>query len=149
MTVTERDAELTAKHDEIWDLMNLSRPVKDELNAVVLTINRQMARNRDRNPEEYDRVFKDSKRAERIDHATYIADHQTRWALLGLSAAAQAELLAAAEFCWTALHDPSAALTPEEGRKAEVIRSMMKALGGPPPCCDANIFAKAQATVQQ
>jgi hypothetical protein len=143
--LAERNAELTVKHDEIWDLMGLSRPVKDELNAVVLTVNTQMAENRSRNPEVYDKVFKQSKRKETISRAEYISDHKKRWQMLGLSVAAQEELLSAAEFCWTALHDPSAKLTAEELGKAEIIRTMMKELGGPPPCCDENIFEKAKA----
>jgi hypothetical protein len=141
----DRNEELTATHNQIWDLMGLSRPVRHELNAVVLRINTQMSRNRSRMPEEYDRVFKDSKRKEVITHETYVADHLKRWQMLQLSGAAQKELLAAAEFCWTALHDPAASLTAEERQKAEIIRTMMKELGGPPPCCDENIFEKAQA----
>lgn len=145
----DRNAELVTKHDEIWDLMGLSRPIKDELNAVVLRINTQMARNRDRNPEVYDRVFKESKRQQDVTHEEYVLDHLKRWQTLGLTAAAQKELLAAAEFCWTALHDPGARLTAGDLRKAEIIRTMMKALGGPPPCCDERIFEKAQAAEQQ
>jgi hypothetical protein len=140
------DAELTAKHNEIWDLMGLSHPVRDELNAVVLRVNRQMAANRSVRPEEYDRVFRESKRKENIDHDEYVADHLKRWDLLQLSAPAQQELLGAAEFCWTALHDPDAPLTADERQKAEIIRTMMKELGGPPPCCDENIFEKAKAS---
>ena len=88
-------------------------------------------------------MFRESKRQESITREVYVADHLRRWELLGLSAAAQKELLAAAEFCWTALHDPGAALTGAERETAEIIRRMMKELGGPPPCCDDNIFAKA------
>jgi hypothetical protein len=143
-TLTSREAELTAKHNEIWDLMSLSLPVRDELNAVVLRINARMTENRARNPEEYDAVFKESKRQENIDHATYVADHLKRWQTLGLSETTRTELLAAAEFCWTALHDPSARLSAAELQKAEIIRTMMKDLGGPPPCCDENIFEKAK-----
>jgi hypothetical protein len=144
LTVAERNAELTVKHDEIWDLMGLSRGVKDELNAVVLRVNTRMAENRGRNPEEYDKVFKESKRKETISHDEYVEDHLKRWQTLQLSAAAQKELLAAAEFCWTALHDPNAKLTAQQLEKAEIIRRMMKDLGGPPPCCDENIFDKAK-----
>lgn len=141
----ERNAELTGKHNDIWALMGLSSAVKDELNAVVLRINRLMTENRAKMPEEYDQVFRDSKRKENISHEEYIADHKKRWAALALSAQAQAELLAAAEFCWTALHDPDATLSDEQRKTAEIIRTMMKELGGPPPCCDENIFAKAGA----
>ena len=143
-TLVQRNAELTIKHDEIWDLMGLSGPVKDELNAVVLRINGQMWANRSRNPEEYDKVFKESKRKEIVNREQFVADHLARWHILQLSGAAQRELLAAAEFCWTALHDPAAALTAEERAKAETIQKMMKELGGAPPCCDENIFEKAR-----
>ena len=144
-TLAARNAELVVRHNEIWDLMGLSVTVRDELNAVVLRINAQMTLNRSRNPEEYDRVFKESKRAQAVTHEEYVADHRSRWQALGLSQLAQIELLAAAEFCWTALHDPTAALTQVEREKAEIIRTMMKALGGPPPCCDENVFEKAKA----
>lgn len=140
-----RDAELTGKHNDIWGLMGLSQPVRDELNAVVLQVNTLMTANRNRRPEEYDEVFKNSKRKENITHEEYIADHQKRWKTLGLSGTAQGELLAAAEFCWTALHDPDATLTDEQRKTADIIRTMMKELGGPPPCCDENIFEKARA----
>jgi hypothetical protein len=143
-TLEARNAELTVKHNEIWDLMGLSWPVKDELNAVVLRVNANMWENRSRNPEEYDKVFKESKRKEAITHDEYVADHLKRWQTLQLSERAQRELLAAAEFCWTALHDPSAPKSAEERGKAEIIRAMMKELGGPPPCCDENIFEKAR-----
>jgi hypothetical protein len=145
LTVTERNAELTAKHNEIWDLMSLTAAARNELNAVVLRVNAQMAVNRARNPEVYDKVFKESKRKADPTHDEYVQDHLNRWQLLGLSAGTQQELLQAAEFCWTALHDPTATLTAEELRKAEIIRKMMKDLGGPPPCCDENIFEKAKA----
>lgn len=143
-TLTERNAELTAKHNEIWDLMSLTAPARNELNAVVLAVNAQMAANRARNPEVYDKVFKESKRKSDPTHDEYVKDHLNRWQLLGLSGGTQHELLQAAEFCWTALHDPTAPLTAEELAKAEIIRKMMKDLGGPPPCCDENIFEKAK-----
>lgn len=143
-TGAKRNEELIATHDDIWVLMELTPSVCRELNGVVLRVNAQMSANRDRNPELYDRVFKESKRAESVGHDEYVDDHVKRWTLLGLSDAAQRELLRAAEFCWTALHDPEAALTPADREKAEVIRRMMKELGGPPPCCDANIFEKAK-----
>jgi ElaB/YqjD/DUF883 family membrane-anchored ribosome-binding protein len=109
----KRNAELAVKHDEIWNLMGLSKAAKDELNAVVARINTQMTENRARKPEEYDKVFKESKRKENITHETYVADHVKRWQTLKLSDGTQKELLAAAEFCWTALHDPNAKLTRE------------------------------------
>jgi hypothetical protein len=145
LLVARRNAELTTKHNEIWDLMGLSAAARDELNAIVLRVNAGMMANRSRNPEEYDKVFKDSKRKESITHEQYVADHLQRWQLLGIGDSTQRELLAAAEFCWTALHDPDATLTPKEAENAEIIRTMMKELGGPPPCCDENIFAKATA----
>jgi hypothetical protein len=145
LTLTGRNSELTAKHNEIWDLMSLSAAARDELNAVVLRVNAQMAANRARNPEVYDKVFKESKRRLDPTHDEYVTDHLTRWQLLGLTAGTQRELLQAAEFCWTALHDPAATLTAEEVATAEIIRRMMKDLGGPPPCCDENIFEKAKA----
>ena len=52
-TLAERDAELTAKHNEIWSLMGLSADVGAELNAVVHRVHEQMVANRDRAPEEY------------------------------------------------------------------------------------------------
>lgn len=143
--LARRNAELTVTHNGIWDLMGLSVPARHELNAVVLQVNSQMASNRARNPEVYDKVFKETKRNEAVSHEEYVADHLKRWQLLGLSAGTQKELLGAAEFCWTALHDPAATLTEDERGKAEVIRKMMKDLGGPPPCCDENIFEKALA----
>ncbi len=81
----KRNAELATKHNDIWDLMGLSKAAKDELNGVVARINTQMTENRARKPEEYDKVFKESKRKENITHETYVADHVKRWQTLKLS----------------------------------------------------------------
>ena len=145
MTLAERNEELIAKHDEIWTLMGLSARVGHELNAVVLCVNAQMSANRDRNPEVYDRVFKDSKRTASVSREEYLSDHLRRWTLLRLSDEAQFELRQAAEFCWTALHDADLALSAPDREKAQMIRRLMKELGGPPPCCDDQIFEKAKA----
>lgn len=85
LTLTGRNAELTTKHNEIWDLMSLTAAARTELKAVVLRVNAQMAANRARNPEVYDQVFKESKRKVDPTHDEYVQDHLNRWQLLGLS----------------------------------------------------------------
>ena len=42
---------------------------------------------------------------------------------------------------WNALHDPT--VPADKQQTAETIQAMMRALNGPPPCCDDNLFRRA------
>lgn len=139
---SERSAALVQQHDEIWNLMGLSKPARDELDKIVLSVNGQIEHNKAAHPEAI-AAAKDVVRAQgEMTHETYVASHKQRFDRLGISAPTQTELLGAADFVWSALHDPS---VPAEKRQvAEKIQAMMmKALNGPPPCCDDNIFLRA------
>lgn len=139
--VDQRNAALVRQHTEIWNLMELSPAAIEELNGIVVAVNSQMAKNREEMPAAFAEATAVKRAAQPLTHADYIANHQRRFDALGISASTRAELLASAEFVWKALHDPS--VPAEKRRTAETIQTMMKSLGGPPPCCDDNIFARA------
>lgn len=120
--IEARNAELTARHDEIWTLMGLSPAAREEFNR------------------------KEVKRARAITPDEYVAAHKRRFDAMRISPPTQKELLAAAEFAWTALHDPEADLSPEQRKTARTIQDMMKQLGGPPPGCDENLLQRAKPT---
>lgn len=134
----EQTKKLVEMHTGIWDLMKLSEAAKKELNGIVVAAKTQMEKNKAAHPE----MFKEPpKRQAKPTHEEYTAAHKKRFDMLKISAPTQKELLDAAEFCWKALHDPS---VPEADRAvAKKIQDMMSKLGGPPPCCDDNIFKKA------
>jgi len=134
----ESTKKLVDMHTEIWNLMKLSPAAQKELNGIVVGAKTQMEKNRASHPE----MFKAApKRQPKPTHDEYVAAHKRRFDALKISAPTQTELLDAAEFCWKALHDPS---VPEADRAtAKKIQDMMTKLGGPPPCCDDNIFKKA------
>jgi len=137
----DRNAELLRKHTEIWNLMGLSISAADELNGIVVAVNARMEENRREKPHAFAQAMEVKRARGEMAHADYIANHERRFELLRISPPTQKELLAAADFTWKALHDPD--LPPEKMRTAQTIQAMMKAMGGPPPCCDDNLFVRA------
>jgi hypothetical protein len=141
LTADERNQELLRIHSGIWSLMGLSPEATDELNSLVVSINTRVHENRDRYPEEFAKARIVKRSETPPTHEEYVASHKRRFELLGISKPTQEELFGALEFVWNALHDPD---VPEEKREAALaIREMMKSMGGPPPCCDENIFVRA------
>jgi hypothetical protein len=137
----QRNAALVRQHTEIWQLMELSPAATSELNGIVVAVHTQMDKNRHDKPEAFAKAASVQRAPGALTHDEYVANHKKRFDFLGISAPTQAELMGAANFVWAALHDPN--VPPEKKKTAETIQSMMKALGGPPPCCDDNIFARA------
>ena len=137
----ERNAELLTTHAEIWELMGLSESAREELDDTVVSINAAIDEN-ENDPTELLKQAKVPRRSDRpLTYDAFVSSHKRRFALLKLSESTRAELLAALDFTWKALHDPN---TPEETRQAaEKIRNLMKSMGGPPPCCDDNMFERA------
>ena len=133
---------LVKKHNEIWDLMGLSRSARDELNGIVIAVNTQIMKNKAERPEMM-KELSDVKRAEKLTHEQYIAKHKKRFDGLKISEPTQKELFAAAEFVWKALHSTGEDFTDEQRKTAQTIQNMMRELNGPPPCCDDNIFKRA------
>jgi hypothetical protein len=140
-TLDERNQELLGTHSRIWNLMGLSPAATDELNGIVVSINTKVHENEEKYPEEFAKA-REVKRSEMpLTHEEYVAGHKRRFALLGISEPTREELFGALELAWKALHDPD---VPEEQRQAALeIREMMRSMGGPPPCCDDNIFTRA------
>lgn len=136
-----RAAALVQQHTEIWNLMGLSPAAIEELNGIVIALNAQMARHRDEEPAAYAELSAVQRAPGQLTHEDYIANHERRFDALRISPPTRAELLASAEFVWIALHDPD--VPQEKRRTAEVIQGLMKSLGGPPPCCDDNLFLRA------
>ncbi len=136
-----RNDELVRKHGEIWKLMGLSPEATTELNGVVVALNARMAKNKAEHPEAFAAASDVSRAHGEMTHDAYIANHKKRFDALGISALTQAELIGAAEFVWTALHDPN--VPAEKKKTAETIRDMMKVMSGPPPCCDDNLIRRA------
>jgi hypothetical protein len=137
----ERNAELLGKHTEVWDLMGLSPKAKAELNRLVVSINTGIHKNRNEQPEALEKAIAIGRSDNPLSYEGFVSGHKRRFDLLKISGPTQAELLAALDFTWKALHDPE---IPEQKREvAEKIRDMMKSMGGPPPCCDDRIFNRA------
>jgi hypothetical protein len=133
------NAELVAKHSEIWALMGLSSRAMEELDRIVIDLSNRLDRARRECAEA------SAPEAKRVDHqltrGEYLERHGKRFDALGISPSTQAELLDAAGFTWSAMHDAS---VPQEQREAaETIRTMMLAMGGPPPCCDDLVLQMA------
>lgn len=145
-SVDRRNKDLLKQHTEIWGLMGLSKKAQDELNGIVVSVNKQIAKNKAEHPDECARVA-DVKRADHpLNHEEYVANHKKRFDFLKISEPTQKELFGAAEFVWGALHAPDASkkYTAEQKKTAGILRDMMKKMNGPPPCCDDNIFARAK-----
>jgi hypothetical protein len=139
--LAERNAALLKQHTEIWDLMGLSPGAKQELNGLVLSINRGIYKNKTERPEAFEKALKPRRSDEPLTYARFVDGHKRRFSLLKISEPTQTELLAALDLTWRALHNPQ---VPEEQREvAETIRDLMKSMGGPPPCCDDSIFEQA------
>jgi hypothetical protein len=137
----ERNGELLRRHAEIWGLMGLSAKVQEELNGIVVSINTAIHENEARGTELLKQVVVPRRSDQPRTYESFVSSHKRRFGLLRISGPAQAELLAALDFTWKALHDPD---VPEERREvAEKIRDLMKSMGGPPPCCDDGIFERA------
>jgi hypothetical protein len=137
----ERNAELLERHAEIWGLMGLSARAQEELNETVVSINTGIHANENQRPESFKQATKPRRSDRPLTYENFVSSHKRRFALLKISGATQAELLAALDFTWKALHDPD---VPEEKREvAEKIRDLMNSMGGPPPCCDDSIFERA------
>lgn len=143
----ERNAELLRRHTEIWGLMGLSAGVQEELNGIVLSISTAIHRKETRGTQLLKQVVVPRRSDQPRTYESFVASHKRRFGLLRISGPAQAELLAALDFTWKALHDPD---VPEERREAaEEIRDLMKSMGGPPPCCDDGIFERAGMEVRE
>ena len=137
----ESNTELLKKHAEIWDLMGLSAGAKEELNETVVSINTGIHENRNKATEAFKQATVGRRSDRPLTYDGFVSRHKRRFALLKISGSTQAELLAALDFTWKALHDPE---VPEEKREvAEKIRDLMISMGGPPPCCDDSIFERA------
>jgi hypothetical protein len=137
----ERNVEILTRHAEIWGVMGLSAGVQEELNDTVVSINTGIHENQNEKSEAFKQAMLPRRSDRPLTYHRFVSSHKRRFALLKISGAAQAELLAALDFTWKALHDPK---VPEEEREvAEKIRGLMKSLGGPPPCCDDSIFERA------
>jgi hypothetical protein len=137
----ESNAELLKRHAEIWDLMGLSTAAKAELNEAVVSVNTGIHKNRSERPEAFEQATTRRRSDEPLTYQDFVSSHKRRFALLKISGPTQAELLAALDFTWKALHDPE---VPSEKREAaEKIRDLMISMGGPPPCCDDSIFERA------
>ncbi len=134
----DASAALVDRHSEIWQLMGLSREAVAELNRIVVDLSGQLTRDR-ANRAASSTPLPEAKRADyELTRAEFIDGHRRRFVALGIGRSTQAELLDAAAFVWRALHDAS---VPKEQREAaDTIRAMMQAMGGPPPCCDDNVF---------
>ena len=132
------NAELVDKHSEIWALMGLSSGATQELNQIVINLSNRLARAR-RDRTETSAPEPEVKRANHpLTREEYLERHRQRFDSLGISQSTQVELLAAVGFTWGAVHDAS---VPREQRAAaETIRTMMLAMGGPPPCCDDSVL---------
>jgi hypothetical protein len=144
--VEQRNKDLLKQHTEIWGLMGLSKKAQDELNGIVVSVNKQIAKNKAEHPGECAKVA-DVKRADHpLNREEYVANHKKRFDFLKISEPTQKELFGAADFVWGALHAPDASkkYTAEQQKTAGIIRDMMKKMNGPPPCCDDNIFARAK-----
>jgi hypothetical protein len=137
--LAERNAELLKKHSEIWELMGLSPRAQQELNDTVVSINTGIYENQ--RPDAFEQATAKRNTESPLTYESYLAGHERRFALLGISEPTQAELLAALTFTWKVLHDPK--IPAEQREVAEKIRDLMKSMGGPPPCCDDSIFERA------
>ncbi len=144
--VEKKNKELVDQHNQIWALMGLSQKAKDELNGIVVAVNNQLAKNKKEHPEMMAANPTLRVPHEKMTHEKYIEAHLGRFKKLGISADTQKELLAGAEFCWSALYDKDAAskFNDEQRKVAATIGNMMKQLNGPPPCCDDSIFNRAK-----
>jgi hypothetical protein len=137
----ERNAELLKRHAEIWELMGLSAAAREELNHTVVAINTGIHENRNERPAAFKQATLPSRSDRPLTYERFVSSHKRRFALLKISEPTQAELLAALNFTWKALHDPE---VPAEKREvAEEIRKLMVSMGGAPPCCDDGIFERA------
>ena len=139
-TVHARNSELVEQHTKIWKLMGLSERPTEELNRIVVAINTQVEKNKHEHPEAFAEVTEVKRSVEPPTYDEYIAKHKQRFGMLKISEPTRKELLAAAELTWNALHDPD--VDPEKREVAETIREMMTSMGGPPPCCDDNLFGR-------
>ncbi len=137
----KRNQSLLRQHNEIWDLMGLSPKAREELNGIVLDVNTRMDHNRAASPEAW-AAASAVKRGQPKTREEYMAAHRKRFDALQIGESTQQELLAAADFTWTALQ-PGSDVPEEKRRTAQKIRDLMSALKGPPPCCDDNIFERA------
>lgn len=137
----ERNDELLKQHNEIWALMALSASAQEELNATVVAINEGLYENQGKRQSAFEQATAKRPAGESLTYEEFVSQHKRRFALLQLSGPTQAELLAALDFTWKALHDPQ--VPPEKREVAEKIRDLMKPMGGPPPCCDDSIFERA------
>lgn len=141
VSLEESNHALVERHNGIWDLMELSDVAKEELNAIVISLNSQIHKNRQERPEAFAEAMEVKRSHKPLTHEEYMASHTRRFNLLKISASTQKELLDAADFVWKSLHDP---LVPDEKRQvAQIIRDLMTSMNGPPPCCDENIFQRA------
>ena len=137
----ESNAALLKRHSEIWDLMGLSAGAKEGLNETVVSINAGIHKRSSERPEAFEKATARRRSDGPLTYEDFVSSHKRRFALLEISGPTQAELLAALDFTWKALHDPE---VPSEKREAaEKIRELMTTMGGPPPCCDDSIFERA------
>ena len=140
--IEDRNQALIKQHDAIWDLMGLSPDARTELDGIVRTVNTQVMKNKLGEARKFDHIVV-KRAASPLTHDEFVASHRKRFDRLGITASTQKELIQAAEFVWTALHDKKASFTLKQREAAQTIQNMMRKMEGPPPCCDDNIFQRA------
>ena len=143
---SDRD-QLLLQHQEIWNLMQLSKSASDELQSTVDTVYQNIEMNKMNDSSFMDR-FNQPNRHENFNVEQYISSHKKRFDNLGLSENTKKELINSAEWVWNVLHNNDfnndTSLNAQDLERAQIITQMMKDLNGPPACCDDNIFLKAQ-----
>eukprot|EP01084_Bolivina_argentea_P051270 94315_1 len=142
----DRSKALLSQHAEIWDLMKLSNNAKNELQDTVFNVHTAIQNNY-KNNSSFMNQFKSPNRInhEDITQNKFIENHRKRFNMLGLTNDTKNELIKSANWTWNVLYDTmDTNVTEEDTQRANQIKQMMIKLNGPPPCCDDNIFLKAQ-----
>jgi len=121
--------------------MGLSAGSIDELNRIVIDLNKDLVRARSDRADTSTPEPKIERANRTLSGEEYLERHRRRFRALGISPSTQVELLAAARFTWNALNDGSVPSGQREA--AQVIQEMMQSMGGPPPCCDDSLFEEA------
>ena len=139
--------ELLKQHAQIWDLMNLSKNAKNELQQTVENVNNSIQTNY-KNDQSFMKQFKEPNRTNKngLTQKNFLDNHMKRFNMLGLTNDTKNELISAANWTWNVLYDKDShsSISKEDIKRAEILKQMMNELNGPPPCCDDNIFIKAK-----
>jgi hypothetical protein len=146
LMISQDSARLVTLHSMVWQLMELSPSVSDELTALVNSTNHKLQFNHINHDRFYRQHTVTGQPRSSLSKELFDTAHERRLREHGLSNDALDELKNVMQLLWRVLYDPNAYQDPNyDQKKAAKLQLLFK--DGPPKCCDEHMYIRASSNV--